>query len=147
MPRARSAYLETLGDFEGLRAVAATGTPVAVLKAGRSDARRRAAASHTGALAAGDRVVDAALRQLGIVRVDDVDELLDVGEVMTVPHRPRGRRVAVVTTSGGSGILAADAVEAHGLEMAALSEQTRRCSTRSSRRSARPPTRSTSRRR
>lgn len=118
------AYLETLGDFEGLRAVAATGTPVAVLKAGRSDAGARAAASHTGALAAGDRVVDAALRQLGIVRVDDVDELLDVGEVMTVQHRPRGRRVAVVTTSGGSGILAADAVEAHGLEMAALSEQT-----------------------
>lgn len=118
------AYLETLGDFEGLRAVAATGTPVAVLKAGRSDAGARAAASHTGALAAGDRVVDAALRQLGIVRVDDVDELLDVGEVMTIQHRPRGRRVAVVTTSGGSGILAADAVEAHGLEMAALSEQT-----------------------
>lgn len=118
------AYLETLGDFEGLRAVAATGTPVAVLKAGRSDAGARAAASHTGALAAGDRVVDAALRQLGIVRVDDVDELLDVGEVMTIQHRPQGRRVAVVTTSGGSGILAADAVEAHGLEMAALSEQT-----------------------
>ena len=125
-PRCRGllAYLETLGDFEGLRAVAATGTPVAVLKAGRSDAGARAAASHTGALAAGDRVVDAALRQLGIVRVDDVDELLDVGEVMTVQHRPRGPRVAVVTTSGGSGILAADAVEAHGLEMAALSEQT-----------------------
>lgn len=118
------AYLETLGDFEGLRAVAATGMPVAVLKAGRSDAGARAAASHTGALAAGDRVVDAALRQLGIVRVDDVDELLDVGEVMTIRHRPQGRRVAVVTTSGGSGILAADAVEAHGLEMAALSEQT-----------------------
>lgn len=118
------AYLETLGDFEGLLAVAATGTPVAVLKAGRSDAGARAAASHTGALAAGDRVVDAALRQLGIVRVDDVDELLDVGDVMTIQHRPRGRRVAVVTTSGGSGILAADAVEAHGLEMAALSEQT-----------------------
>lgn len=118
------AYLETLGDFEGLLAVAATGTPVAVLKAGRSDAGARAAASHTGALAAGDRVVDAALRQLGIVRVDDVEELLDVGEVMTIQHRPRGRRVAVVTTSGGSGILAADAVEAHGLEIAALSEQT-----------------------
>ncbi len=118
------AYLETLGDFEGLRAVATTGTPVAVLKAGRSDAGARAAASHTGALAAGDKVVDAALRQLGIVRVDDVDELLDVGEVMTVTHRPRGRRVAVVTTSGGSGILAADAVEAHGLEMAQLSTET-----------------------
>ena len=120
------AYLETLGDVDGLRAVAATGTPVAVLKAGRSDAGARAAASHTGALAAGDRVVDAALRQLGIVRVGDVDELLDVGDVMTVPHRPQGRRVAVVTTSGGSGILAADAIEAQGLEMATLAPETLR---------------------
>ena len=120
------AYLETLGDVEGLRAVAATGTPVAVLKAGRSDAGARAAASHTGALAAGDRVVDAALRQLGMVRVGDVDELLDVGDVMTVPHRPQGRRVAVVTTSGGSGILAADAIEAQGLEMATLAPETLR---------------------
>ena len=120
------AYLETLGDVEGLRAVAATGTPLAVLKAGRSDAGARAAASHTGALAAGDRVVDAALRQLGIVRADDVDELLDMGDVMTVPHRARGARVAVVTTSGGSGILAADAVEAQGLEMATLAPETLR---------------------
>ena len=120
------AYLETLGDIEGLRAVAATGTPLAVLKAGRSDAGARAAASHTGALAAGDRVVDAALRQLGVVRVDDVDELLDVGQVMAVPHRPHGPRVAVVTTSGGSGILAADAVEARGLEMATLAPETLR---------------------
>lgn len=119
------AYLESLTDFEGLRAVASSGMPVAVLKAGRSDAGARAAASHTGALAAGDRVVDAALRQLGVVRVDDVEELLDVGEVMAVAQRPRGRRVAVVTTSGGSGILAADALEAHGLELATLSEPTR----------------------
>jgi acyl-CoA synthetase (NDP forming) len=118
------AYLETVGDFEGLRAVAATGTPVAVLKAGRSDAGARAAASHTGALAAGDRVVDAALRQLGIVRVDDVEELLDVGGAMAARQRPKGRRVAVVTTSGGSGILAADAIEAHGLEMATLAPAT-----------------------
>ena len=71
-------------------------------------------------------MVDAALRQLGIVRVDDVDELLDVGDVMTVPHRPQGRRVAVVTTSGGSGILAADAIEAQGLEMATLAPETLR---------------------
>ncbi|MDV3223282.1 acetate--CoA ligase family protein [Intrasporangium sp.] len=117
------AYVESLTDLPGLRALTATGVPVAVLKAGRSDAGARAAASHTGALAAGDRVVDAALRQVGAVRVDDVEELLDVGDVMTCP-RPGGRRVAVVTTSGGSGILAADAVEEHGLTLAALSDAT-----------------------
>jgi acyl-CoA synthetase (NDP forming) len=119
-------YLESLTDVDALRSLAATGLPVAVLKAGRSDAGQRAAASHTGALAAGDRVVDAALRQLGIVRVDDVDELLDVGDAFAQPRRPTGPRVAVVTTSGGSGILAADALEAHGLELARLSEVTLR---------------------
>lgn len=121
------AYAESLDDADALRDVAATGLPVAVLKAGRSEAGARAAASHTGALAAGDRVVDAAMRQLGIVRVDDVEELLDVGDAFAQPRRPAGPRVAVVTTSGGSGILAADAIEsrAHdGLRLATLSEST-----------------------
>lgn len=116
-------YAEALSDFESLRRVAGTGVPVAMLKAGRSQAGAEAAASHTGALAAADKVVDAALRQVGIVRVDDVLELLDVGEVMTTT-RPAGRRVAVVTTSGGSGILAADALEVEGLSLAELTPQT-----------------------
>jgi acetate---CoA ligase (ADP-forming) len=118
------AYVETLDDIGHLRRVAASGVPVVMLKAGRSDAGQRAAASHTGALAAGDLVVDAALRQLGIVRADDVDEMLDVGDAFTQPRRATGRRVAVVTTSGGSGILAADAVEASGLELATFSPAT-----------------------
>ncbi len=121
------AYAESLGDLAPLADVVAGGTPVALLKAGRSDAGARAAASHTGALAAQDAVVDAALRQIGVVRVDDVDELLDVGDVMDLARTVRGhtiRRVAIVTTSGGSGILAADAIEAHGLRLAELSEQT-----------------------
>jgi acyl-CoA synthetase (NDP forming) len=117
-------YLESLTDVDALRALAGTGVPVAVLKAGRSEAGQRAAASHTGALAAGDRVVDAALRQFGIVRVDDVEELLDVGDVFAQPRRAAGGRLAVVTTSGGSGILAADAIETQGLELAALSDDT-----------------------
>lgn len=117
------AYVESLDDMPGLRAVAGSGTPIAVLKAGRSEAGARAAASHTGSLAAGDRVVDAALHQLGIVRADDVEDLLDIGAVMAAA-RPGGRRVAVVTTSGGSGILAADALEAHDLELAGLRPET-----------------------
>lgn len=142
-------YAESLGDLAALARVTAAGIPVAMLKAGRSDAGARAAASHTGALATGDKVVDAALRRAGVVRVDDVDELLDVGDVMTLVPRVRDRQdgrdgspargsgasvpapggshlrtVAVVTTSGGSGILAADAIEARGLELAALAEET-----------------------
>jgi acyl-CoA synthetase (NDP forming) len=117
--------VESLTQVGRLRRVAASGLPVAMLKAGRSDAGQRAAASHTGALATADRVIDAALRQYGIVRVDDVDELLDVGDAFAQPRRPAGPRVAVVTTSGGSGILAADAIEARGLELSVLSDKTR----------------------
>lgn len=110
-------YTETLADGVALRRLAACGKPLALLKAGTSDAGSRAAASHTGALATSDRVVDAALRQLGIARANDLDELLDLGAAFTSPFRPRGPRVAVVTTSGGSGILAADAIEAPGSEL------------------------------
>lgn len=128
-------YAESLGDLDALARVTAAGVPVAMLKAGRSEAGARAAASHTGALATGDRVVDAALRRAGVVRVDDVDELLDVGDVMALVPLVRGRRagadgrarlrrVAVVTTSGGSGILAADAIETRGLELASLAGDT-----------------------
>jgi acetate---CoA ligase (ADP-forming) len=118
-------YVEALSDGERLRRIAASGTPLALLKAGSSDAGSRAAASHTGALATSDRVVDDVLRQLGIARARDVDELLDLADALVAPRRPAGPRVAVVTTSGGSGILAADALEEHGLALATLSTATR----------------------
>ncbi|MGH3716979.1 MAG: acetate--CoA ligase family protein, partial [Micromonosporaceae bacterium] len=118
-------YVEALADAPRLRALAATGKPVALLKAGRTEAGARAAATHTGALATEDRVVTATLWQLGIVRVSDVDELLDVGDAFAAPYRPTGPRIAVVTTSGGSGILAADAVADHGLVLGRLSQNTR----------------------
>ena len=117
-------YVESLTDGEALRALAATGKPVALLKAGTSEAGARAAASHTGALAASDRVVDGVLRQLRIARARDVDELLDLGDAFEQPRRPAGPRVAVVTTSGGSGILAADAVAERRLELASFSPGT-----------------------
>ncbi len=108
------AYVEAMTDGAAWRRLAAVGKPIAVLKAGASEAGARAAASHTGALAASDRVVDDVLRQLGIARAKDVDELLDIGEALSTSRRPRGGRVAVVTTSGGSGILAADAIAEAG---------------------------------
>ena len=117
-------YCESLRDGPALRALAAAGKPTALLVAGRTRAGAEAAASHTGALATPGRVVDGALRQLGIVAVSDVDELLDVGDAFALCPRPAGKRVAVVTTSGGSGILAADAIAAHGLELATLAPST-----------------------
>lgn len=122
-------YTESLGvaaltDGARLRRLASCGKPVALLKAGTSAAGSRAAASHTGAMATSDRVVDAVLAQLGIARARDVDDLLDLGVAFTSPRRPSGPRVAIVTTSGGSGILAADEVEATGLCLAQLSTTT-----------------------
>ncbi|HET6213610.1 MAG TPA: acetate--CoA ligase family protein [Micromonosporaceae bacterium] len=119
-------YLESLHDGPALRALAATGKPTTLLVAGRSAAGARAAASHTGALATPDRVVDGALRQLGITRVSDVDELLDVGDAFALcsGRTPAGPRVAVVTTSGGSGILATDAIVLNGLTLAELAPST-----------------------
>jgi acyl-CoA synthetase (NDP forming) len=114
-------YLEDVPDIDTLRTLSRSGKPVALLKSGRTEAGGRAAASHTGALATDDRVLDAALRQLGIARVDDIDELLDAAQAFEFPLRPKGPRIAVVTTSGGSGILAADAVEEVGLELSELS--------------------------
>ena len=116
-------YTEGLTEIAQLREIAAK-KPTAILKAGRSQAGAKAAASHTGALATGDRVVDAAIKATGAVRVNNVEELLDAGAVFTTGTKLTGKRVAIITTSGGSGILGTDALEACGLELAELEPKT-----------------------
>jgi acyl-CoA synthetase (NDP forming) len=118
------ALLEGLPDPRWLRAAAGHGKPLGLLVTGTSGAGAAAAASHTGALAAPRRLLEGALRQLGVASADDVEGLLDLGDAFAQPRRPRGPRVAIVTTSGGSGIMAADAVEANGLELAPLGPET-----------------------
>lgn len=117
-------YVETLADGPGLHRLAGTGVPIGLLKAGSSAAGARAAASHTAALATEDRVVEDVLRQLGIARAHDVEALLDLGDAFSQPRRPAGPRTAVLTTSGGSGILATDALVEHGLELAEFAPRT-----------------------
>ena len=95
------------------------------VKAGRSNAGARAAASHTGALATSDAVVDALFRQAGIIRTERLEELFDVAALLSHQPIPRGARVAILTNAGGPGILAADACEANGLELPSLSDATR----------------------
>ena len=121
--RALAMYVESLDDLEAIRA-AAQAMPVVMLKAGRSDAGAKAAASHTGALASADKVVDAALRQAGIARVTTIDDLLDAAALLALDGRMHGDRIGIVTTSGGSGILAADAIEVNGLQLAELASDT-----------------------
>jgi acyl-CoA synthetase (NDP forming) len=96
--------------------------PIVILKVGRSKAGARAAASHTGSLAADDSIVDAAFRQAGIVRVANVDEMFDVAMSFANMPIPKGRRVAIVSEGGGDNSVAADNAEHFGLEVPVLTQ-------------------------
>jgi acetate---CoA ligase (ADP-forming) len=121
-------YLESFGNpkkfSEIARRVART-KPIVAVKAGRSTAGSRAAASHTGALASSDTVVDALFRQAGVIRTERLEELFDVAALLSHQPVPRGARVAILTNAGGPGILAADACEANDLQLPSLGEATR----------------------
>jgi acetyltransferase len=130
-PRTRSIvlYMESIGDdargfLSAAREVALT-KPIIVIKAGRTEAAARAAASHTGALTGSDEVLDAAFRRAGVLRVSQIGDLFDMAEVLGKQPRPRGPRLAVVTNAGGPGVLATDTLITHGGELATLSEETR----------------------
>ncbi|SHK14999.1 Acyl-CoA synthetase (NDP forming) [Pseudonocardia thermophila] len=121
-------YLEHLGNTAVLAEAAAeaarAGKTVLALKAGRTASGSRAAGSHTGALAQEDAVVDAFLARHGIVRARDPREMSELVRLFARP-RPVGEgRVALVTNSGGLGVLLADEAEAHGLQLARFSERT-----------------------
>jgi len=98
--------------------------PIVVLKAGRSEAGARAAASHTGALAGENAVYDAAFRRAGIVRVRNLQDFFDCAELLAKQTPPKGTRIVVVTNSGGPGVMAADAIAENHLKLGALSKAT-----------------------
>src|SRR5262245_28793688 len=98
--------------------------PIIVLKAGRTTLGAKAVMSHTGVPAGNDDVFDAAFQRAGVLRVNTVDELFGMAEVLGKQPRPRGSRLAIVTNGGGPGALAADAlIEGNG-SLADLSDQT-----------------------
>jgi acetyltransferase len=98
--------------------------PLIALKSGRSPAGARAAASHTGAMAGADAVYDAAFERAGILRVAEFEELFDCSEFLAKQPRPSGPGLAIITNAGGPGVMAADALAAHGMEPALLSPET-----------------------
>ena len=101
--------------------------PVIVVKSGRSAAGRRAASSHTGALLqASEAAVDALFDHAGVIRVQTLDEQLDVAELLAHQPLPRGDRVAIVTNAGGPAVSCVDAGMAAGLRVEPLTEDTRR---------------------
>ena len=121
-------YLEGITDphhlAEAARVAHARNLPVIAPKPGRTAAGQAAALSHTGALANEDRVVDAFLQRHGIRRVRDMAEMVDAVELYLKGWTPRGRRLVVVSNSGATCVMAADAASAAGMPMAVLSEAT-----------------------
>jgi acyl-CoA synthetase (NDP forming) len=117
-------YLESFGNPKKFSRIArriGRRKPIVAVKSGRTQAGTRAASSHTGALASSDVAVGALFHQAGVIRVDTIEELFAVGSLLADQPIPGGRRVGVVTNAGGPGILAADALEANGLVLPALS--------------------------
>jgi acetyl coenzyme A synthetase (ADP forming)-like protein len=120
-------YLESFGNprkFGQLAREIGQRKPIVAVKAGRSDAGARAASSHTGALASSDTVVDALFRDAGVIRTTTIEEMFDVAMLLDRQPLPAGNRVAILTNAGGPGILAADACEAHRLEVTPLLDTT-----------------------
>ncbi|MFZ0804117.1 MAG: GNAT family N-acetyltransferase [Terriglobales bacterium] len=122
-------YMESIGNARSFLSAArevALSKPVIVIKAGRSEAASRAAASHTGALTGSDEVLDAAFRRCGVLRVQNISDLFYMAEVLSKQPRPKGPRLTILTNAGGPGVLATDALIASNGQLAKLSEETLR---------------------
>ncbi len=120
-------YLEDIVDGPRFIQAAREATkrvPVIVLKSGVSEAGAKAASSHTGALAGSDTAYETAFKHAGVLRASSMTELFDLASAFTTQPIPEGKRVAVITNSGGPGIVASDSIELSGLKMAKFSGKT-----------------------
>ena len=128
-PRTQSIviYMESIGNarsfLSAAREVALT-KPIIVIKAGRTAAAAQAAASHTGSLTGSDEVLNAAFRRCGVLRVNTIDDLFNMAEVLAKQPRPKGPRLTILTNAGGPGVLATDALISEGGELAELAPET-----------------------
>ncbi len=100
--------------------------PTIVLKAGKTASGMKAASSHTGALSSKDKIVDALLKQFGIIRADNLNELFNTAKGLENFKLPKGNRVAVVTNAGGPAILCVDSLEKENLLLAKFSDETKK---------------------
>jgi acetyltransferase len=120
-------YMESIGNarsfLSAAREVALT-KPIIILKAGRTEAAAKAAASHTGALAGSDDVLNAAFRRCGVLRVDTIGDLFHMADILAKQPRPKGPRLTILTNAGGPGVLAADSLILNGGELAEISSDT-----------------------
>jgi acetyltransferase len=126
--RVITAYIEGVADgrsFMKTAEEAARRKPVVALKAGQGASGAKAVASHTGALAGSAEAYEAAFQHSGVLCASTMEELFDWARALAWQPLPQGKGVAVLTNAGGPAILAVDAIEAVGLELASLTEETR----------------------
>ena len=122
-----SMYLETVTDGRNLTRIAkkvAAKKPVIFLSGGRTEAGARAAASHTGSIASNARIVEAAIKQTGMIMADDFAELKDFAKVFSTQPLPKGNRIAVITLAGSVGVVVSDLCTSFGLELPKLTSET-----------------------
>jgi acetyltransferase len=122
-------YLEEISDGPRLMKaakdiIAETGKPILALKSGRTSEGAAAAASHTGSLAGSDEICDAALKQAGIIRCENIEEMFNVAIAMAYQPLPKGNSIAIITNAGGPGVLATDSAINKNLTLAKLSDET-----------------------
>ena len=120
------AYIEGLKEGRRFFELAKETTkkkPIIVMKVGRTDEGASAAHSHTGSLSGSDVIHEAAFRQSGVIRVDEVDDLFDIALALLRQPLPRGRRVGILTGGGGFGVVATDACRRMGLEIPMLTDE------------------------
>src|SRR6516162_10461237 len=120
-------YMESIGDARSFLSAArevSLNKPVIVIKAGRTAAAAKAAASHTGSLTGSDEVLDAAFRRSGVLRVTSIADIFFMSDVLAKQPRPQGKRLCILTNAGGPGVLATDALVEGGGELAELSQET-----------------------
>ena len=121
------AYVEGFRDgrrFFNIAKRVAKRKPIVMIKAGTTEAGAQAAKSHTAALSGSDSACDAMCKQAGIIRVQNIDDMFNIGAALLHQPLPRGRRVGIITAGGGWGVLASDACAKAGLDVVRLSDET-----------------------
>lgn len=120
-------YLEGIKEGRKFAKIAREVTkekPVIVLKTGVTDSGAKAALSHTGSLSGTDEIFNAVVKQTGMIRVYDWEEMFDIARALAYQPAARDNRVAVITNGGGAGVMIADELEKHGMALARFSEET-----------------------
>jgi len=118
-------YMESVGNARKFMSAArafARRKPIIILKPGRFAESARAAHSHTGAMAGDDAIYEAAFRRAGVVRVREIEELFDAAKVLDSKKLPAGPQLAIITSAGGPGVMATDALISLGGKLADLSD-------------------------